>query len=78
MYFIYKEYISLFSTVKKRTAEFKYDRTCLEDYTGTKTTTTDESFEKIHDKVVDDRLLKIYKIATRLYISLKKKYSRYI
>lgn len=75
MYFIYKEYVSLFSTVKKWAAVFKCGRTFLEDYPRkgrAKTATTDESFKKIHDKLVDDRLLKIYEIAKAVYFAEEK------
>jgi len=62
----------VFSTIKKRAAEFKHGRTSLEDDPREgrpKSETTPEIIERVHDMVLDDRLMKVRKIAETICIS---------
>jgi hypothetical protein len=62
----------LFSTIKKQAAKFKRGHTSLEDDPREgcpKSATTPEIIEQVHDKVVDDRWMKVQEIAETIGIS---------
>ena len=57
---------SLFSTIKKWAAEYKLDRTSLEDDPREgrpKSATTPDIIEQVHDMVLDDRRMKVREIS---------------
>jgi transposase len=66
---VYGDSSPSFSTFKKRVAEFKRGRTSLEDDPREgrpKSATTPEIIEQVHDMLLDDRRMKVRKIAVRL------------
>jgi len=76
---VYGDSSPLYSTIKKRAAEFKRGRTSLEDDPREgrpKSATTPEIIEQVHDMVLDDRPMKVSEIAETIGIS--KECVRYI
>jgi hypothetical protein len=64
-----------FSTTKKGAAEFKHGRTSLENDPREgcpKSATTPEIIEQVHNMVLDDRQMKVRKIAETIGISKKR------
>jgi transposase len=62
----------LFSTIKEWAAEFKRGCTSLEDDPcegRSKSATTTEIIEQVHDVVLDDRRMKVHEIAETIGIS---------
>jgi transposase len=69
---VYGDSCPSFSTNKKWAAEFKHDRTSLEDDPREgrpKSATTPEIIEQVHDMVLDDRWMKVREITQTIGIS---------
>jgi DNA-binding Xre family transcriptional regulator len=69
---VYGDSSPSFSTIKKRAAQFKCDRTSLEDDPREgrpKSELTPEISEQVHDMVLDDRRMKVPEIAESIGIS---------
>jgi len=72
---VYGDSSPSFSTIKKWAAEFKRDRTSLEDDPREgrpKSATTPEIIEQVHDMVLDDRWMKVRKTAETIGISKER------
>ena len=69
---VYGDSSPLFSTIKKRVAEFKHGRTSLEDDPRegcSKRPTPPEIIEQVHNMVLDDQRIKVREIAGTIGIS---------
>jgi transposase len=69
---VYGDTSPSFSTIKKWAAEFKHGRTSLEGDPRKghpKSATTPEIIEQVHNMVLDDRRMKVRKIAETIGIS---------
>ena len=69
---VYGDSSPSFSTIKKWAAEFKRDRTSLEDDPREgrpKSALTPEIIEQVHDMVLDDRRMKVREIAETIGVS---------
>jgi len=72
---VYGDSSPSFSTIKKWAAEFKRGRTSFEDDPRegrAKSATTPEIIEQVHDMVLDDRWVKVRKIAETIGISKER------
>jgi histone-lysine N-methyltransferase SETMAR len=72
---VYGDYSPSFSTTKEWAAEFKRGRTSLEDDPREgrpKSATTPEIIEQVHDMVLNDRWMKVRKIAETIGISKER------
>jgi transposase len=72
---VYGDSSPSFSTIKKWAAEFKRGRTSLEvdPRDGSpKSATTSEIIEQMHDMILDDRRMKVLKIAETIGISKER------
>jgi transposase len=72
---VYGDSSPTFSTIKKWAAQFKRGRTSLEDdpHEGrSKSATTSEIIEQVHDMVLDDRRMKVREIAETVDISKER------
>lgn len=72
---VYGDSSPSFSTIKKWAAEFKRDRSSLEDDPRTgrpKTATTSEMIEKVHDLILNDRRIKVREVANTMGISKER------
>jgi histone-lysine N-methyltransferase SETMAR len=72
---VYGDSSPSFSTIKKWAAEFKRGRTSLEDDPREgrpKSATTPKIMEQVHDKVLDDRRMKVHEITETMGISKER------
>ena len=72
---VYGDSSPLYSTIKKRAAEFKHACTSLEDDPSEgcpKSATSSEIIEQVHNMVLDDRWMKVREIAETIGISKER------
>ena len=72
---VYGDSSTSFSTIKKWAADFKRGRTILEvdlREGRPKSATTPEIIEQVHDKILDDRRIKLREIAETISISKER------